>query len=62
MGENDTKIAVVGHKINELMVIKLLKLIHIFIYIYIYTHTHTYVYIFSVLAWGIPWIEDPEGL
>ena len=52
MGENDTKITVVGHKINELMVIKLLKLIHIFIYIYM----------FSVLAWRIPWIEDPEGL
>ena len=54
MGENDTKIAVVDHKINELMVLKLLKLIHIYIYIHIY--------IFSVLAWRIPRIEEPDGL
>ena len=52
MGENDTKIAVVGHKINELMVIKLLKLIHIFIHTHTHTHTHIYIYIYLVFLPG----------
>lgn len=35
VGENDTKITVVGHEINELLIHKVIK-INSYLYIYIY--------------------------
>ena len=57
--------------------IKIYLSIYIYLYTYIYTHIHTHIYISlgredpleegmathsSILAWRIPWAEEPGGL
>ena len=55
-----------GVMLSELHIIY----IHICIYVHTHTHTHTYLYILekemithsNILAWEIPWPEEPGGL